>query len=401
MKANELKLALFLSWKFIAKSKKATLILIILIISAAFANIVFIMSFFEGVNERLDRNIRDFLTSDIKLESDEEGKFIDDVEQLKKKILSIKGVSGVSSFYHIPAFATLENRTRFFDTRTISDEDAAAGIDLRQTLVAGEFLEKMDRDEVLIGKDVSGKYGSYLEEYSLKADLGDKIIINFGSAEKEYEIKGVLDANIYDIDLEIFFREEEIEELLGFQDQASAVVVKTSKHQDMLRIKRDIFNIAGTDKIYFWWERRGLSENLSDSFAIIELVLGTISLFVAAFSIVIVLYLNLIQKKKHIGLMKAIGVSKDAVVLSYTMQSLFFCICGILISTLCMYAFVIPYFTNNPIPFPIGMIVPIIKWQFVIVPAVGFILVAILAGIIPVRRMLDQKTIALLWGEQA
>ncbi len=398
---DEIKLALFLSFRFLTRSKITSLILIILIISAAFTNVVFVFSFFEGVLERVDLNIKEYLTSDIKIEPKEDGELISDVRNLKNKILSIDGVSGVTSFYHIPASVTYKNITRFFDLRTVSDEDEAAGIKLKDTLVIGEFLEKLDRDKVVIGKDVAGKYGSYLKDYSLKTDVGKKIKVHFSNGiEKEYQVKGILDAKNYDVDLEIFIREEEIENVLGVRDKASAILIKVNDPAKINRVRRDIMNLDIGENVYPWWKKRALSMSLSSSFSMLKIIVGAISTIAAAFSIISVLFLNLIQKRKHIGLMKAIGVNKRSIIISYIFQSIFYCLAGVSIGVFILLFIMKPYFSNNAIEFPIGMVTPVFKIKFIILSFVIFIVVSALSGFLPSSALLKKKTIDLLIGER-
>jgi putative ABC transport system permease protein len=401
MLSNEIKLALFLAYKSIIKSKVINLVLIILIITAAFTNVTFFISFFGGMVDRLDQNLRDYVTSDIKMEAKYSADFIEDVSNIKKKILSMEEVKGVSSSYLLRIKAGFRNKTMIYYVQSVSKEDELASIKLKDRLVSGQYLGEKDSDSVLLGKEITGKYDSTMPQYSLDADLGDTINIIFpNGVSKDYKVKGVVKTGNWDVDLNVFIPVEELEKVMGLEDKANTIVLKISDNSNVYKVKKDLINLGIDADIFFWWEKSGFSSVLSSSFELINIILLSISLMITAFSLIIIIYLNIIQKRKHIGLMKAIGIKKSIVMMSYIFQSIFYTMSGILISNMLFFLLIIPSFNLNPLDMAFGPVKLVPNTGFFVFTGILFIITAIFSSALPIHKMFKKSIIYLINGDR-
>src|SRR5258707_15521570 len=78
---------------------------------------------------------------------------------------------------------------------------------------------------------------------------------------------------------------------------------------------------------------------------------GGIALMVSAVTIFIVIYVNAITRRKFIGILKGIGISAQAIEISYIFQALFYAFAGITLSTIGIMGLLKPYIDLHPFNF--------------------------------------------------
>jgi putative ABC transport system permease protein len=127
-------------------------------------------------------------------------------------------------------------------------------------------------------------------------------------------------------------------------------------------------------------------------------LIGSIGLIVAAIVMFIVIYINVVHKKRQIGILRAIGISRSVVYGSYLIQSFLFAILGIIIGGLLFGYGLMPYFKSHPIDLSIGQVSLLIDPVNVRNSVIGILLAAVLAGIIPVVNIVRQSIIKAIWG---
>jgi putative ABC transport system permease protein len=112
----------------------------------------------------------------------------------------------------------------------------------------------------------------------------------------------------------------------------------------------------------------------------------------------IVIYIHVNHRKRQIGILRAIGVNRGVVMLSYLLQSLLFAAAGIIFGGLIMGYIIRPYFDNHPVDLPIGLVSLLIDPATVRIGIMGLIAAAILAGLIPVLNITRESIIKAIWG---
>ena len=68
---------------------------------------------------------------------------------------------------------------------------------------------------------------------------------------------------------------------------------------------------------------------MTRSFAIINLISTAVSLVIATVVIFIVVFINTVNRRRQIGILKAIGIDKGLIVNSYVLQVVFMSVVGI------------------------------------------------------------------------
>ena len=126
--------------------------------------------------------------------------YITQVSQLKRKINAIPGIIGCSSQYTIGSVIEYDPDKTGKDIRTISwpvksidpkDEMRISG--MHNYMVAGQYLDESDHDQIIMGREISGGYGAMLEVQSLKGvNIGDEVTVFYhNGVTRKYTLKGI------------------------------------------------------------------------------------------------------------------------------------------------------------------------------------------------------------------
>jgi len=226
---NNIKLSAFLAFRSMMKGNKSTMLLIIFIMSMVFVNLVFINSIFLGVTEATNNQVINSLYSNVVIEPKKDEIYISDVYSLEQKIKNIPGVIGTSAQYVTGATLSFEDKHGTFTVRSIDPDDEMKVTTNHNYLIAGKYLSRLDRNEILLGKEIAGGYGGDIEYSSLGGvKVGDSIDVLYNNGvKKSYRVKGIFDANFIQTNTMAYISQKEMESVVGLEDKASQILVKT------------------------------------------------------------------------------------------------------------------------------------------------------------------------------
>jgi len=409
------KLALFLAYKSIIKGNRWALALIILVMSLSFANLILTPSIMSGVTSTLDEQQVDTLFAHIVIDPGEEDYYLNHVEQTVRKIEQVPGVVGASA--HLNSTAFMEYQWREKDTPSDKGKSGSwtvIGINpgqegdvttIRENIIEGSYLDENDRDEIVLGVEIAGGDKAQTSPFlTLEgAQVGDKVRLTFPNGiQREYRVKGIFQAReMGQADRLAFVTKKEIASVLGrsiFNDRASQILVRIEQTGDEARFIEQLEALGIDGEIRSWDEYGGAVGGIVSSFNVVASLISGIGLVVAAIVMFIVIYISVISKKRQIGILRAIGIKRGAIVYSYIIQALFYAVIGVIFGGLIFGYGIMPYFDYNPITLPIGVVSLTIK-PIVIQSAVfGLILSAVFAGFVPVLGIIKQSIIKAIWG---
>jgi len=410
---NDLRAAVFLFYKYITRGSRGTLILTILVAALAFLQINIISGILSGAVSLIYQQAKTNYVSNIVIKpgKDQWGnseQYLTQVTLLKRKINAIPGIVACSSRYSTGAIVTYDPGKTGKDLRSvswpvtsISPEENIGVSNISTYMVAGEYLADSDRDQVIMGREISGGFGAALEVQSLKgARVGDKITVYYhNGVVREYTIKGIYSTVFPLSDMSIFITQKEMESVLGIHDRASQILVKTDEdYSESYYIQK--LRQAGIEMedIKSWEDFIGLVLGIAQSFDIIKRIILLIGLIVAGVTIFIVIFIATISRRRQIGIMKAIGMRERIIIMSYVLLALFYAVAGIGLGIAAIEIFIRPYFIANPLSFPMGKVsLAILPGEF-ITSVVSMLAVSLLAGFIPSWRVARENIIRAIWG---
>jgi putative ABC transport system permease protein len=334
--------------------------------------------------------------------------YLTQVTALKRKIDAIPGVIASSARYTAGSIVIYDPDKTGKDVRSISwpitsiDPTVDMQVsDISMYMVSGKFLEESDRDQVIMGREISGGFGASLEVQSLKgAKVGDEITIKYqNGVTRDYKIKGIY-ATVFPLsDMSLMVTHKEMESVLGLHDRASLILIKTDESfSEQYYI--DKLRQAGVElqDIKQWKDFMGLVLGIAQSFDIIKRIILFIGLMVAGVTIFIVIFIATISRKKQIGIMKAIGMNEQIIVTSYVFLALFYALVGISVGTIILELLIRPYFIAHPLSFPMGLVsLNIVPGEFAI-SVISMLVISLIAGFIPSWQVTRENIIKAIWG---
>lgn len=423
MKTNflqNLKIALFLASKSLMRGNKGTTMLIIFIMSLSFINLVFIASILNGIVETINNQIINNLTANIVIDPQEAPNrkdYLIHTGELQTQINALPGVVATAGHYKLAgtlAFDKNKNgKFKYIPAQIIGIDPKKEKLvtDISQHIVSGQYLDDTDTDKILLGVSLAGDYPGVVEATSLEgAKIGNKVKIVFTNGiERTYTVKGIFNVKFDMIDIIAYIPAKEAESILSISDSATQILIKTnglSQPVDSEKnladkistIARNTQTSAPNIKVRNWSELMGPLAGISTSFGIITSVVSIIALLVAAVTIFIMIYVNAINKKRQIGILKAIGIEENIIIYSYILQALFFAIFGTAIGLVLFYYAVAPYFSANPISLPMGDTRLALSQSSEIFSVSSLIFAALIAGFIPAWKITKINILKAIWG---
>jgi putative ABC transport system permease protein len=119
---------------------------------------------------------------------------------------------------------------------------------------------------------------------------------------------------------------------------------------------------------------------------------------VAAITIFIVTYVDLVNKRRQIGIERAIGITGASIVLSYIFRAIFYAVLGILLAALIFVYVVVPLEAHRPFHFPFGDIFLPVNIGYLIISAAILFVVAAVSAFVPAWQTIRTKIIDAIWG---
>ena len=410
---GNIKLAFFLAFKSIWKGNRWAVLLIIFVMALSFAQLVLTPSIMSGVTQALNSQQINTLYGNVLIDPPSNAYYLDDASQIQSQAATQPGVVGVAP--HLGNSAYIEynwGATVDPSQKGNGGNWRVIGIDpnkesrvttISQSMIAGTYLSPDDTDQILLGIEIAGgpeaSGASFLNLGGV--NVGDQVRLTYpDGTQREYTVKGIFRARDGEADRQAFVSYQEMVSVMGpvFADRASQILIKADDSANQSQLVADLDSLGISGQVRTWQDYGGAAGGVVSSFDVIASLISAIGLVVAAIIMFIVIYINAMSKKRQIGILRAIGVNRLAIYISYLCQALFYAVLGIIIGGL-LFGYVLqPYFAAHPLDLSIGQVSLAIDLSTIRNAVVGIILAAIFAGIIPVINITRHSIIKAIWG---
>lgn len=407
-------IALFLAYKSITKGNRWVPLLLVVVMAFSFVNLIFTSSIIAGVMSTMDKQLVDAVYSNVVISPEEDEYYINRVSQLENEIAQVPGVAGAAARLDSGAFIEYQWKEKLSPTDkgesgtwkiTGIDPAQEAGVTIiHNQMIAGTYLDENDRDEIILGVEIAGGDSAQTEEFLTLGgvNIGDEVRLTYpNGVQREYTVKGIFRARHLEVDFQAFVTRQEMASVLGrniFTNRASYILVKAEPGVEESRLIED-FNAMGiSGEIRSWQDYGGAMRSTMYTFEIVGSLINGVGLMVATIIMFIVIYVNVVSKKRQIGIMRAIGIARGTIIGSYLIQALFYASAGILIGWLTVRFVLIPYSTSNPLDLPLGLVSLTVQPLTLGTSTSGLIFAAILAGIIPAWSIMKQSILKIIKG---
>jgi putative ABC transport system permease protein len=187
----------------------------------------------------------------------------------------------------------------------------------------GRLLKQGDLKKIIIGSSIADE-----SEFGKEIKLGKKLKIN----EEEFEVVGILKpASTFTINQVIGMFEEEMKDLLDIGDEIDLIIVQVEDEKEIEIVAERIERALRNDRNLKKGEEDFSVETPLEAISAVNDILGSvnivivgiamISLIVGGIGIANTMYTSVLERKKEIGTMKAVGAKNSDILSIFLIES--------------------------------------------------------------------------------
>ncbi len=265
----------------------------------------------------------------------------------------------------------------------------------------GRLLENGDYRKVVLGNNF---YNGDSNGFGKDIIPGKNVLIN----DIEFEVVGVIKKQgsfIYD--WTVFMYDDELKDLMGYGDVVDLISVKVKNKdlidktkEDIEKLMRQRHNVDIGEEDFDVSTPESTLESVNSVLGAIQafiIIIASISIIVGAIGIVNTMSTSVLERKKEIGIMKAIGSRNSQIFLQFFVESGFLGLIGGAIGA--VFGIGIGYVGTFAINSWLGTdISPSIDLVLIFFTLLGSFLIGAIAGIIPAMHAAKQNPVEALRG---
>lgn len=413
--STSLKVGWFLGIRQLKRANRWTTGLIVFIMTLTFLNLVVVSGILIGLIVGGNNANREQYTGDV-IMTTLSGK--PDIEKSQDILATIKTNPNVSGYtYRFLSGGTVEANyaTRSnFNTKADTAGTQLAGIDptleddfshLSKYVLEGKYLDPGESGYVVLGANLLRRFSSSFGDGFDSLDgtyPGDKVKITVNGKTQEFIVKGILKSKVGEVSMRAFVTQGDF---LRLADRGSLDVNEIALRHTALATDdsvKDVLTRSGFDRnAKIQTATEAIPDFLNQiklAFGVLGNMIGAIGIVVASITIFIVIFINAVTRRKFIGIMKGIGVSSQAIQISYLVQSIFYAISGSVIGTAILYGLLVPLVAKNPINFPFSDGILVAEPSGTLIRIIVLLVVTLIAGFIPARMIVRKNTLDSILG---
>ncbi|MFA5879317.1 MAG: ABC transporter permease [Candidatus Margulisiibacteriota bacterium] len=320
-----IKLELWLSFKYIFGRKKEffislTSFLAIASVVIGIAVLLLVMAIMNGFNTELKKRLIG-LGSHIQIV-----KFADEHEQLKTEQLLLKNqkVTKIAPFIRKQLIFSLGQENYLITVEGITPEKERQTANLGRYVIKGNL--NLKANGILIGQEFAKIFGYH---------IGDKITLINPKNQKfvVFKVQGIFftGAYLYDFNL-AYINLAFAQRIFEMSNTVSGFKIKISNEDQVKMVKCELAKILDLRyDINTWLD---LNKSLFNAMQIerrIMVIILSLLLLLAGFNIATTLMMNVMEKRREIGILKALGFSNQRLKRIFIYQGLFLSCVGIIL----------------------------------------------------------------------
>ncbi|NIO21927.1 MAG: FtsX-like permease family protein [Candidatus Aenigmarchaeota archaeon] len=227
---------------------------------------------------------------------------IEDIEA--EDVEAIRSISGVERV--VPIIARQFGGFFEVDAIDMNDVDIFGGVDL-------EFKEGMWPDN-----DDEGAALGYLVANMLDVVVGDYITLN----EKEVEVLGIFEEGSGAYDLVVLIPYDYGDEIYETEGGATQIMIEPQDVSMVQEIKQTIEDEHDDLDAMTMEDALSMMEEVTGTLNIMTLGIGFVASIVAAIGIIITMYTSVLERRRQLGIMKAVGALRRTILVQILQEGL-------------------------------------------------------------------------------
>ncbi|AKB84866.1 ABC transporter, permease protein [Methanococcoides methylutens MM1] len=347
--------------------------------------------------------MQDYPYGDVVIEPSGDNTYINNADGVLQKVRAVEGVRAATK--RLDVGASIEHKQNVVGV-TLTGLVPTEEYEISRypyIITEGDFLGDLSRDEIILGAAIAGTSPVFGEIYDDLGEVraGSLVEVTYSNGVKRtYKVKGIMEGTFELVDLNALVHYKEIEDVYGLEGgKATSVVVRVDQPESEDQVKEKIRDAGVNEEVFTWADKsETLIKQAMQSMGAIDTMSKFVSLIVGAALILIIIYINILNRKKEIGILKAVGITPRSIVLSYAFLSMFYVSLGIF-AGLILYLSLMLYFQANPVIFYETMeIRPVIDPMLLIQSIVTMLTLSVIAGTLPAWSVSRESILKAIWG---
>jgi putative ABC transport system permease protein len=266
--------------------------------------------------------------------------------------------------------------------------------------LAGRLLNDGESGKVFLG------YNFYADKVGLGKPVvsGNKVNIQ----GRDFEVVGILEKKgSFIFDNLVFMNENDLQEMFDYGDELNFIAVLPTDKENIDRTKEDIEKLlrrlrdvkVGSEDFTVSTPEASLQQvnSILNAIQIFVIIIASISIFIGVIGIINTMGTSVLERKKEIGIMKAIGATNHQIFMQFFVESGFLGLIGGGIGVLL--GVILGYFGIVGINNFIGSdMQPHIDFFLIFFALLGSFIIGAVAGILPAMKAAKQHPVEALRG---
>lgn len=400
---RSVRVAVFLAVRSVVRGNYGIAAMTVLMLCLIFVNLLFLPSLIEGAIAKINRQIVETATGDLAITPAGRATSIDDAQAYLGRIREVPGVRSATATFRVGTEVSRGSESGAWTVEAIDPESFAEVFTTPENLLEGRYLDETATDEIFLGVDVAGADRTDLRgnARSLKSvHPGDRVEVTLANGRTApFTVAGIY-RNRFPLSDDRAYISMAAAAALdpSIADRATTVYVRTDDGADVERVIDGLEAIRGGVSFQTSDVLGSALKDQVDTFDLINRILNVASLIVAAITVLIVTYVDLVNKRRQIGIERAIGIRSGAIVMSYVLKAAAYAVAGIGLGLLLFLFAITPFVDRHPFQFPNGPVTLVSGAEEIRRNVLILLAVTMVAAAAPAIRSVRLRILDAIWG---
>ncbi len=401
--SRNLRVSVFLAHRALLRGNLGVTLMTIAVLLLIYIDLLFVPSLIQGAIDKVNSQLRETLTSDVLIVPGHAGSDIGNVATYLTMIRATDGVAAATATYRVGGQIRYETESNVWSIDAIDPSSYRQVFRTPSNLAEGGYLTPVDGNSILLGIQIAGAGDQTLRDYATSlrtVHAGAEVSVTLVNGQTQtLEVKGVFKDQFLLADERAYVTQAWAGQLLpAIRDRATTIYVKATDPSAAGQLITRLSRLRSDVSFHTSAELAGSIKDEVETFNLINNILRAITLFVALITVFIVTYVDLVNRRRQIGIERAIGIRPTALILSYVFKALVYASAGIGLGALVFLYVAGPIVEQHPFQFPFGPATLGIRADEMWRDAAILAAVAAISASIPAWRSIRMRILDAIWS---
>jgi putative ABC transport system permease protein len=393
--------AAFLAARALVRGPLGVLVMTIAMMSLVYVQLLFIPSLIQGAIDQVESQLIDTATSSVQISPGPDDKVIADSSAVVASARDLPDVEAATAALRVGSEVSSGTISGTWPVLAIEPDSHGEVFTTSSNLIAGDWPAEDDRHGIVLGIGIAGAGDTSRSTYrsSLRSvQVGDDVDVTLmDGTQATFTVRGIYRNNFEPSDSSAFITRDAATALLpNTDDIATSISIRTVRGEERTVVER-LQEQHGNLGYETWLDLLVVIDSQTQSFDLIKQILRVVSLLVAAVTVSIVTYVDLVGKRRTIGIERAIGIRSNAIVWSYVLKAIAYALAGTAVGITLYLGAVVPLIDRYPFSFPNGEVTLSVSRAQLRSDAVILIVVAVASALLPALRTVRVRILDAIW----